>query len=127
MSDIIDLDVLAPKDLVFRYRDREYHVPGDIPVDTVFLLAGKGAELAESDDIRAQHQAASELTAILLRLFQERQPDLEELPFGFATLTHVVKGLLGLISGADTAGDDDAPAPFAEANPTVASTSSPSS
>jgi hypothetical protein len=100
MPQIVELDDLVPDDVVFRYRDKEHSIPGDIDVETTFRLLKlfkRAAEVEESDDLDAKEQVNIEVRDALLGLFQQRDPDLAELPFGVIAFRHVLSEVLQAI------------------------------
>lgn len=116
MPEIVDIDALVPDDVVFRYRQQEYTIPGDLKVgDTLELYAllqrlahaeAKGTA-AELKRILGQCEAA------LLPIFKVHQPDMVELPFGAAGLGAVLRRVLELIGMLETVSalEDDVPDP----------------
>jgi len=105
----IDLDVLVPEEITFVYQDREYAISGDIDVDTTFDLIdllGRHGEAEASDDRAAARAINKEMEETLLGLFQERQPDLDRLPFGVIGYRIVLSQVLQAL-GLQVLGLDD--------------------
>ena len=81
----IELDEIIPEDITFAYKGKEYVIPGDIDVDTTFDLTallirhGAAEEKGDTEEVRAVNK---EVEQKLLYLFQQRDPELEALPFG---------------------------------------------
>lgn len=98
--EIVDLDELVPDDIAFKYRGKEWTIPGDLRTDQTLelyallhRLAGAEAKgtAAELKRIIGQTEKA------LLPIFQVHHPELTELPFGAAGLGHVLRTVLSLI------------------------------
>lgn len=110
MAEIVQLDELVPESIIFNYRGKDYEMPGDIDVDTTFLLQQLIVQLAQAEEAvdaaAVLRAAATKPTAIaranreinkansdnaritknteaeILKLFQVNHPELEKLPFG---------------------------------------------
>jgi hypothetical protein len=112
MARVINLDELLPEDIVFTYKGRDYTISGDISIAATFDLVelfGRHAEAEEAGDLQAVREVNVELEEKLLELFQERDPDLTELPFGVMAYRHVLAHVLtGL--GLQIVGGDGEPA-----------------
>ena len=99
MTDIVDLDVLVPDDIVFKYRGEELAVPGDLKVPETLRLYKLLKQIADADAAEENEDAELERTsalvqATLLDVFKIRQPDLTELPFGAVATRHVLQRIL---------------------------------
>lgn len=103
MAEIINLDELVPEDVIFKYQGKEYVLPGDISTEAVFklfkffremLAAQKPAEGEDDIDTKEVEDSVKKLKAELLSLFQERDPDLKEVPFGVSSMPIVMETLL---------------------------------
>jgi hypothetical protein len=118
MATIVNLDELLPEDIVVTYRGKDYPLPGDIDVESVFRLFaiftalttqpidGKPEEMMEQIKSRF-----GDVNAELLALFRERQPDLEKLPFGIAGTGAVIKLILGQLGLSISNTGDPTPPP----------------
>lgn len=94
---IVDLDSLVPEDVVFSYRGAEYVLPGDLEMEAVLELAQllqKSEEAESSGDIMAMTKLNPRIKKFLLSLFQVRNADLTELPFGAIAYQHVIAEVL---------------------------------
>ena len=103
MAQIVNLNELVPEDIVIRYGTppKDYRLPGDISVDSVFRLfamfqaltatpvEGEGAALLA--DLKNRF---GDIEAELLALFQIRDPKMTTLPFGIASLNQVLRIIL---------------------------------
>ena len=115
MPEIVDLDELVPDDIVFKYRDNQYTIPGDLKTGQTLELFALLTRLAKAE----AKGGATELKRIigqcehaLLPIFQVHQPDMVELPFGAAGLGHVLRRVLELIGMLDTVpAEGDVPDP----------------
>jgi hypothetical protein len=126
-TQIIELDPLVPDDIEFRYRGQKYVLPGDLTVETTFhiqklILALNAAEQRVTDAAgkgeKVQLQAAAEqerltleVEKLLLGLFRQRDPDLEELPFGVVGFQHVLSMVLVKLGFGAAISEDDADPP----------------
>jgi hypothetical protein len=100
LPQIVELDELVPDDIVFRFRGSEHSIPGDIDVETTFRLLKlfkRAAEVEESGDLDASEKVNVEVRDALLGLFQQRDPDLAQLPFGVIAFRHVLSQVLQAI------------------------------
>jgi hypothetical protein len=102
MARIVNLDDYVPEDVDFTYRGSNYILPGDVDVDQTFELLSLfiEAEDAQAGDLKRKHAYNKKVQATLLKLFQVRQPELENLPFGQMALSVVLREtlvVLGLI------------------------------
>lgn len=98
MTRIIDLDELAPADLVVRKNGVEYKLPGDPAIDVWLRLVEAG------DAFMAPEGGREELRVFrdrMLDLFQIHQPDLEELPFGIPGMYALLAGFYGTNAAPD--------------------------
>jgi hypothetical protein len=104
-NQIRDLRALVPEDVVFQFPNGTYAIPGDLDVETTFELLALLQELGEADtaegngsqDLEKIRAVSQKLSAMLLRLFQIRQPELEALPFGLVGLRLVTAEILKTI------------------------------
>ena len=106
MAKLIDLDPLVPDDIEFRYQGESYFVRGDITVERALRLLKLLGDLDEpapphdapkKDLDEYEDRQGKSLLALeqeLLDLFQERQPELEELPVGIRGVAEVTIALL---------------------------------
>lgn len=103
MARLINLDALVPDDVIVAYQGTEYRLPGDLSTKDVFYLMRtyeRLGELAREDDGETpptrddQEKIIGDAQGELLRLFQIRQPDLEQFPFGFATFGMLLGAIL---------------------------------
>ncbi len=81
----IDLDALVPEEITFVYQGREFSIAGDVDVDTTFDLIdllGRHGEAENKNDRAAVRAVNKEMERKLLALFQQREPELQSLPFG---------------------------------------------
>lgn len=111
MATIVDLDTLVGGDLTFKYADTDLRIPGDISTKTVFQIFQAFRELSDVQETGDPDQIQSANTLIneqLLILFQIRQPDMKELPFGIKTLPIVIQEILKLL-GVNVLEDDANP------------------
>jgi hypothetical protein len=103
VSEIINLNDLVGKDIVFAYGTppKQYRIPGDIPVDSVFELLSMFASLRvmEGDDplqlMGEMRTRFEEMREKLLGLFRIRDPKLAEWPFGIRGTVIIVQRVLG--------------------------------
>lgn len=105
MARIINLNELVGEDIVFEYGEPpvQYAIPADVETATVFELFDMYVALAKIDDpdpekaIGDVKQRFSDITGRLLTIFQIRDPQLTELPFGprgtGVVLRHVLSSL----------------------------------
>jgi hypothetical protein len=89
VGDVIDLDAVVPDDHLFKYRGREWRLPGDIDVDTVANLVKITNNLAKAEGLltdektgerfqpnaQAQKKWSGELRREYEWLFAVYQPD----------------------------------------------------
>lgn len=102
MTKIINLNELVGEDIVFKYGQpvKNYRLPGDIDVDTVFELFQMFTTISEikatdANEIVAEvKQKFDDITAQLLSLFQQRDPKLKSLPFGIRGTGVVLRTVL---------------------------------
>lgn len=138
MAEIIDMDVLVPKDLEISYRDKTYRFPGDIDVETTFVLQELlEAFIAAEEPIitgsptrpqRATYKKATlavekELTALL----RVRDEQIEKFPFGavgFKVL--LIQVLVKLGFGFSGLGEEPPPLPKPQTGRKRTSRSKPS-
>lgn len=101
MAQIVDLDVLVPEDVTFRFRGGDYTIPGDIDVEDTFRLLRLFNRSGELEDTVAsldeREQIEKEIRDALLDIFRQRDPDLAKLPFGVMALRHVLLEVLKAI------------------------------
>jgi hypothetical protein len=120
MPQIVELDELVPDDVVFRYKGTDYPIPGDIDVETTFRLLKlfqRAAEAEGSTDLDAREQVNIEVRDALLGLFQQRDPDLAELPFGVIAFRHVLSEVLQAMGLVFVAGDGEGEGPPTKPRP----------
>ena len=110
MPEIVDLDELVPDDITFRYRGADYTIPGDLKTGVTLELYALLTRLAKAE----AKGGAAELKRIIgqaeramLPVFQVHQPDMVELPFGAAGLSHVLRRVLVLIGLLEIPGEGD--------------------
>lgn len=119
MAKIIDLNELVAEDIVLRYGRpvKEYRIPGDVSVDTVFTLFDAFTQLTaiEGDD---PQQLADEVKRrferirdLVFGLLKERQPGLKEYPFGIRGTGAVLQVILSELGVNATAEDPTPPSP----------------
>lgn len=133
-SNIINLADVVPgiEDTTFKMPDgTELVVPGDLSTETTFELlalfedlikfqedaskqvATKKASAAVVSKVRADLKTVTDkIDALLLGIFQIRQPDLEKLPFGSKSQNYVLGAIfetVGLASKTELAGPLPAP------------------
>lgn len=98
MADVIvDLDELVPADIVFKYRGGEYRLPGDPSQETVLELIRDYRDLLaaeQADDEATIEKVGKRSQGTLLKLFQEEDSAMTELPFGTFARQHVVRAVL---------------------------------
>lgn len=119
MPRIIDLNELVGEDVIFVHGQppREYRIPGDIDVETVFELFSMYKELGtiEADTFdEIAEEVRSKFFGIrdrLLALFQIRDPKLARLPFGPRAMGLILRSILG---GLGLAISEDPPEPPAK-------------
>lgn len=112
MADIVDLDALVGGDLVFKYGGEELKIPGDINTQRVFEIFNAFQELhgvTEEGDPAEIERANALIREQLLKLFQIRQPEMEELPFGIKTTPIVIQEILKLLGVNVRDEDEDSP------------------
>lgn len=100
MPEIVDLDALVPEDIVFKYRQTEYTIPGDLRTGQTLELYALLTRLARAEakgGAGELKRIIEQCEAALLPIFQVNQPDMTELPFGAAGLGHVLRRVLELI------------------------------
>lgn len=131
-SNIVNLNEIVPglETVVFKYNDRTFEVPGDLPSKTVFEFLALfddllGFQKDAADAVASQdpekvlevRQKLQEITTTieqaLLKVFQIRQPELKEWPFGSRSTVPILGAVLaGLgIGGSAVAEDPTPPAP----------------
>lgn len=103
MARIVDINALVPEDIVIRYGTppKDYRLPGDLSVETVFrlfemfqaLTTVTGSDAGEV--VGELRQRFGDIEHELLLLFQQRDPKLEKLPFGIGALGQVLRVILG--------------------------------
>ena len=116
-SNIVNLEEVVPgiEGKTFTLGDKSYHVPGDLPTDTIFEMLALFEDLVKfqeeaSTQIAKNTSAASvqkvreklrELTdmidAKLLAIFQIDQPDLESLPFGSKSTNYILGEIFEMV------------------------------
>lgn len=97
MAQIVDLDALVGGDLVFKYGGEELKIPGDISTERVFEVFHAFKELhdvAEEGKPEEVERANTLIREQLLKLFQIRQTEMTELPFGIKTTPIVIQEIL---------------------------------
>lgn len=94
MARIIDLDDLAPDDLTVRKGQQDYLLPGDPPLAMWLRVADAGDAFMASEG-EDQRVALDGLSGRMLELFQIRQPDMTELPFGTFGMFRLLAGIYG--------------------------------
>lgn len=132
MAQIVNLDELVGGDLVFKYNDQDYKIPGDVSTAKVFEMFQAFSELQGmtlTEDEEGIARAQELINSTLLSLFQVRQPDMEELPFGVRTLPIVIQEIMKLF-GVDIVDDGDGsdalpPAPTSRRSRTTKSSQTP--
>jgi hypothetical protein len=101
----VDLSPLVPSDITVKLQvdGPEYLIPGDIPVPSMLTFLELENELEEvsNDDGEAIAGVIREMYDKLLELFQERQPDLEELPIHLPQIPTLIREVQALYNGAD--------------------------
>lgn len=112
---LIDLDVLVPEDITFKFRGTDYVLPGDAPVDDVFAFLQLFQELDSGPD--NLQDTYRQITTRLLALFQVRNPAVESLPFGFNAYAVVLKTLLDTFGIEAVADPTPRPKPKPRAKP----------
>lgn len=101
--EIVNIDVVLPKDIAFAFGGTEYVVRGDLEVKhglEIMRLLDSFEEAYGSGDATVLMAAAVDLENYLLPLFQERDPKLQSLPFGMTGIGKVAAVLLARIMGA---------------------------
>jgi hypothetical protein len=88
---IIDLDLIAPPDILVRCQGVEYPLPGDVPIPDWLGIVEAAERFETSDD----PDATGDLYDRVLHLFQVRNPDLGELPIGIRQVVALIFGLYG--------------------------------
>jgi len=119
---VVDLDVLVPEEIVFKFKGAEYRLPGDIDVETTFTLQTLVVEMAQSEEevaraniqrlqavkeqaikradtavraaVERQRRVTMKTEAEILELFKVNHPDLAKLPFGSTGFQHVLSHVL---------------------------------
>jgi hypothetical protein len=98
MARIIDLDAVVPEDIEFNYRGDTFAIPGDIDVEQTFRIIRMFEEAQTAEEEGASLDVRERLNLIvrdeLLALFQVRDPELIELPFGTIAYQHVLVTVL---------------------------------
>lgn len=102
MAQIIDLNELVPEDITIRYGRPpvDYKLQGDMSVEAVFRLFEMFrtiSSVTEGDDDEVFDQLKGRFGDIreeLLKLFQVRQPDMTELPFGIRGIGALLQVIL---------------------------------
>lgn len=137
MAQVIDLNVLVPDDICFRYGDppADYAVPGDLDTDSVLRLFKLFGELIENaaldkletattdDDTELDEETrriSDRMKTDLLAIFQIRQPELTSLPFGAMSTRIVLRTILeqlGVLATPGGADDADPPRPARKKKP----------
>jgi hypothetical protein len=123
-AEIVDLDALVPDDIEFKYQGKTYTLPGDIETERVFQLFKLFRELLDAqqgtdvdpEDVVA---AVANVKRVLLELFQQRDPELKEVPFGVSALPIVMQRLLQRL-GVNVSEDGEASPPVGKVPKVVA-------
>jgi hypothetical protein len=118
MARIINLNEAVGEDIVFQYGKpvKDYAIPGDIDVGTVFELFEKYVSVAkiEEDDAEVLVGAVKErfagITAKLMEVLQVRQPTLKTYPFGVRGTGIVLREILSAL-GVNVSENPPAPTP----------------
>lgn len=95
----IDLDILVPEDITFKFRGKKYAISGDISSDATFKLIEfiqrfAALQSAPKQDMAKIKKLNDEIQTDLLALFQERDPSVKSLPFGQLAYAHVLREVL---------------------------------
>ena len=124
MTKIVNLNELLPPDIVFQWGEgdkmQEYRVPGDLDVETVFVLYDKFAAISDARALdpdaeeRADEteKAIDQLQEALLEIFKVHQPDMRKLPFGIRGTAVVVSHILQQLNQRPDGDDGDALPPI---------------
>lgn len=119
MANIVDLDALVGGDLTFKYGGDSLKIPGDVSTQQVFEIFQAFSDLqkvTDEGDPQKLEEATKLIHDTLLKLFQVRQPEMQELPFGVRTLPIVIQEILKVLGvGVDLGdgeGDAGPPAPI---------------
>lgn len=119
MAKIINLNELVGEDIVFKYGQpvKDYRLPGDIDVDTVFELFQMFTTISEikateaSEIVTEVKQKFDDITARLLPLFQQRDAKLKSLPFGIRGTGVVLRTVLAELGVSVDQADPTPPPP----------------
>lgn len=111
MARFIDLDEIAPDPVRVKLNDVIYQLPGDIPIPDYIALDELARRALVEDDMSEMNSIFDDISARLLGLFQEYQPDLEALPVGPRTLLPLVLGYLNGTDASQPEPDDAVPPP----------------
>lgn len=101
MARIINLDEIVPENVIIKYRDVEYPIPGDPPLEYVFGLWDAAQKAQESLPLAEQVEVMESVHARLLRVFQVADPSILHLPFGaqgLVAVSNVLFGMYGLVT-----------------------------
>jgi hypothetical protein len=112
---IIDLDEIAPEDIVVRCNGVEYPLPGDVPIPDWLAIVAAAEVFEASED----PDATEALYERVLHLFQVRNPGLEELPIGIRQTVALIFSLYG--ADIEPEEDDAVPPPQASTPKTTRS------
>lgn len=89
---IIDLDKIAPPDVVIVADGQEYRLPGDPPL-AVWLPLVDAAETYNDSEGAETQEALKDFADRMLTLFQVRDPGLQVLPLGSQQLFAVLRAI----------------------------------
>lgn len=101
---IVNIDQLLAPDITFVIGDGRWTIPGNISsraVLTIQALTNAMQGAMEDGDMDATITAYEDMHNYLLPIFQERQPDMKELPWEFNTVLRVTGVILARALGAD--------------------------
>lgn len=107
---IIDLDAAVPSSMGVRINGKVYEVPGDIPIPQ-FLEIERLTRALDSPEEGEGGRTLEQLYEVVLDLFREKDPDIEDLPIGPHRLGALVVQLYSGAADADAGdeGDGDRP------------------
>jgi len=104
-NELIDLDAFVAPDIQVKLNGETYKLPGDAPSEIILRMTNLFGTLADEetgadnlDRILALREELSELT---LELFQERQPELEDIRLTDGQIIQLVSSLMKVYTASD--------------------------
>ena len=101
MPDLIDLDAFVKPDIRVRLHEQDYRLPGDPQTDILLRITALFQALSDTDgDIDRVLELREELAEQVLYLFQERQPDLDDIRLSDEQVLELVSKLMDYYASA---------------------------